>query len=66
MIAPMVLDGPINGSLFQNCVEQVPVHQLCPSAIVVMDNLDSYKGAGVGAAIEAVGASLLYPPTLQS
>jgi len=29
---------------------------------VVMDNLGSHKGAGVRAAIEAAGASLLYLP----
>jgi transposase len=62
MVAPMVLDGPINGSLFLDYVEQVLVPELRPGDIVVMDNLGSHKGAGVGAAIEAAGASLLYLP----
>jgi transposase len=62
MVAPMVLDGPINGPLFQDYVEQVLVPELCPGDIVVMDNLGSHKGAGVRAAIEAAGASLLYLP----
>jgi transposase len=62
MVAPMVLDGPINGSLFQDYVEQVLVPELRPGDIVVMDNLGSHKGAGVRAAIEAAGASLLYLP----
>ena len=62
MVAPMVLDGPINGSLFQDYVEQVLVPELHPGDIVVMDNLGSHKGAGVRAAIEAVGANLLYLP----
>jgi transposase len=62
MVAPMVLDGPINGSLFQDYVEQVLVPELRPGDIVVMDNLGSHKGAGVKAAIEAAGASLLYLP----
>ena len=60
--APCVLDGPINGSLFQDYVEQVLVPELRPGDIVVMDNLGSHKGAGVRAAIEAAGASLLYLP----
>ncbi len=59
MVAPMVLDGPINGSLFQDYVEQVLVPELRLGDIVVMDNLGSHKGAGVGAAIKAAGASLL-------
>ncbi|WP_090665468.1 IS630 family transposase [Belnapia rosea] len=62
MVAPMVLDGPINGSLFQDYVEQVLVPELRPGDIVVMDNLGSHKGTSVGAAIEAAGASLLYLP----
>lgn len=62
MVAPMVLDGPINGELFQDYVDQVLVPELRPSDIVVMDNLGSHKGAGIKAAIEAVGASLLYLP----
>jgi len=62
MVAPMALDGPINGRLFQAYVDQVLVPELQPGDIVVMDNLGSHKGAGVRAAIEAVGARLLYLP----
>jgi transposase len=62
MVAPMVLDGPINGVWFQACIEQVLVPELRPGDIVIMDNLGSHKGAGVRAAIEATGARLLYLP----
>jgi transposase len=62
MVAPMVLDGPINAELFQAYVEQVLIPDLRPGDIVVMDNLGSHKGAGVRAAIEAAGAELLYLP----
>jgi transposase len=62
LVAPMVLDGPINGLAFQAYVEQVLVPELKLGDIVVMDNLGSHKGAGVRAAIEAAGASLLYLP----
>jgi transposase len=59
MVAPMVLDGPINGLAFQAYVDQVLVPELREGDIVVMDNLGSHKGAGVRAAIEAAGAKLL-------
>jgi transposase len=62
MVAPMVLDGPINGELFEAYVDQVLVPDLRPGDTVIMDNLGSHKGAGVRAAIEAAGASLLYLP----
>lgn len=62
MVAPMVLDGPINGLAFQAYVDQVLVPDLRPGDIVVMDNLGSHKGAGIRAAIEAADANLLYLP----
>lgn len=62
MVAPMVLDGPINGHAFQAYVDQILVPELRPGDIVIMDNLGSHKGRGVRAAIEAVGAMLLYLP----
>jgi transposase len=62
MVAPMVLDGPINGHAFQAYVDQVLVPELRPGDIVIMDNLGSHKGSAVRAAIEAVGAMLLYLP----
>lgn len=62
MMAPMVLDGPINGELFQDYVDQILVPELRPGDIVIMDNLGSHKGAGVRVAIEAAGAVLLYLP----
>lgn len=62
MVAPMLLDGPINGELFEAYVEQVLVPELHVSDIVVMDNLGSHKGAVVRTLIEAAGAQLLYLP----
>ena len=62
MVAPMVLDGPINGVSFQAYIDQVLVPELRPGDIVVMDNLGSHKGVGVREAIEAAGANLLYLP----
>ena len=62
MVAPMVLDGPINRIAFQAYVEQVLVPEFRPGDIVVMDNLSSHKGPDVRLAIEAAGAQLLYLP----
>ena len=62
VIAPMVLDGPINGEAFQVYAEQVLVPELRPGDIVIMDNLSSHKGAAVRQIIEAAGARLLFLP----
>jgi transposase len=62
MVAPMVLDGPINRIAFQAYVEQVLVPTLRPGDIVIMDNLSSHKGPQVCQMIEAAGATLLFLP----
>lgn len=62
LIAPLVLDGPMNGVVFKAYVEQFLAPALSPGDIVIMDNLPAHKVAGVADAIEAVGADLLYLP----
>lgn len=57
-----VVDGPINGEIFEAFVEQVLARKLRQGDIVVMDNLGSHKGARVRKAIESAGASLIYLP----
>jgi transposase len=61
-IAPLTVEGAINGALFRAWVEQCLAPALRPGDIIVMDNLSSHKVAGVRAAIEAVGAELRYLP----
>ena len=62
VVAPLVLDGPMTGEMFCASVEQMLAPSLEPGAVVVMDNFQAHKVAGVEAAIRAVGASLLYLP----
>lgn len=62
LVAPFVLDGPMNGDAFLVYVQQILVPALTPGDIVVMDNLAAHKVQGVRARIEAAGASLLYLP----
>lgn len=61
-VAPVWVEGAINGALFQAWVEQQLVKVLQPGDLVVMDNLSSHKGTRVIAAIEAVGATVRYLP----
>ena len=62
MVAPMVLDGPMDGNAFIAYVEQVLVPELDNGDIVIMDNLPAHKVSGVRQAIENAGANLLYLP----
>ncbi len=62
MIAPFVLDRPINRVAFETYLEKVLVAELRSGDIVVMDNLSSHKGAEVRRRIQAAGAELLFLP----
>ena len=62
LVAPLVLDGPINGVAFVAWIQQMLVPELRPGDIVIMDNLSSHKVAGVQTAIESAGAQLRYLP----
>jgi len=62
MVAPMVLDGPINGDWFEAYVTQVLIPALRSGDVVIMDNLSSHKRASVRERIEAAGAKLMFLP----
>lgn len=62
LVAPLVLDGAINGAAFRAYAEQFLAPALEPGDIVVLDNLSSHKVGGVREIIEARGARLLYLP----
>jgi transposase len=63
LTAPLVVDGALNGAVFQAYVEQQLAPTLSPGDIVVLDNLNVHKVSGVRRAIEARGAEMwLLPP----
>lgn len=62
MIAPMLLDGAMDGASFVAWVEQMLAPLLGAGMIVVMDNLPAHKRTEVRQAIEARGAELRYLP----
>jgi transposase len=57
-----VVDGPVNGDIFQAFIDQVLCPTLQPGDVVVMDNLPSHKSPRVRRSIEAAGATLMYLP----
>jgi transposase len=62
LVAPFVLDGPMNGEAFLVYVEEVLAPSLSAGDIVLIDNLPAHKVKGVREAIEARGAKLIYLP----
>ena len=62
IVAPCVVDGPINGALFTAWVEQSLAPVLRPRDVVVLDNLGSHKGKLARQAVRAAGAHLFFLP----
>lgn len=62
IVAPFVIDGPMNGATFLTYVEQCLAPTLDRGDVVVMDNLSAHKVAGVTEAIGAVHATAFYLP----
>ena len=60
MVAPLVIDAPINGDWFEAYVGQVLVPTLKPGDVVVLDNLSSHKRHAASELIEAVGATMMF------
>lgn len=63
IVAPLVLDGPIDGPTFRAWVEQFLAPTLEAGDAALADNLSSHKVAGVREAIEARGASIWFLPS---
>lgn len=62
IVAPLVLDGPMDDPAFRVHVEQALAPALNRGDVLVLDNLPTHKTSGVREAIAARGATLMYPP----
>jgi len=62
LIAPLVVNGPMNRVIFTQYVRQFLARELLPGDIVIMDNLSSHKNDDVASAIAERGATLLFLP----
>jgi transposase len=57
-----VVDGAVNGDVFEAFVKQVLLPQLTPGDVVILDNLSSHRRASIQTLIESAGAQLLFLP----
>lgn len=62
IVAPFVVDEPMNRTIFTQYVRQYLVPELKPGDIVILDNLSSHKGTEAAALVDACGATLLFLP----
>ena len=62
LIAPFVLDGPINAQCFLAYVEQILLPVLRAGDTVILDNLSSHKNEEAAHLIASAGARLMFLP----
>ncbi len=62
ILCSMVVDGAVNGDIFEAFVERVLVAELKPGDVVVMDNLSSHKRQRTRELIESARAELVFLP----
>ena len=62
LVAPFILEGPMNGEAFRVYVEKILVPALAPDDIVVMDDLPAHTVEGLRKLIADAGAELRLPP----
>lgn len=62
IVAPLMIDHPMNGITFRAYVEQHLAPTLSRGDIVICDNLQCHKSPAVRAAIEVRGAELRFLP----
>ena len=66
LVAPMALDGPMNGDAFRAYVEQALVPELNKRDVVILDNLAAYKVGAIRTMIAVAGVRILYLPPYSS
>ena len=60
--APMLIDTPMTGRIFQQWLTDHLIPELPAGSIVVCDNLPAHKVAGIRECLEAAGMGLLHRP----
>lgn len=62
ILAPLILDGAINGPSFVAWLEQELLPEMRPGDILVLDNLPVHHVLAVGPCVEKAGVKLAYLP----
>lgn len=62
LIAPWVLDGPMNTAAFEAYIKTQLAPALHPGDVVILDNLSSHKGAKAAECLKAAGCWFLFLP----
>jgi transposase len=62
LIAPWVIDAPMNRTIFEAYIETQLLPVLRPGDVVILDNLSSHKSEAAERAIRSKGAWMLFLP----
>ena len=61
LIAPLVIDGPMNSLIFESYITNTLAKEVRPDNLLIMDNLSAHKTAAVQQALNRAGIKYLPP-----
>ena len=62
LIAPWVIKGAMDGPAFADCIREVPVPEITPGTVVILDNLATHRNREAAQALRDHGCRFLYLP----
>ena len=62
IVAPRVISGAMDRDTFDSCIEKVPIPELDPGSVVILDNLATHNSDTATRMLEAHGCCFLFLP----
>ena len=61
-VAPRVISGALDRDAFDSCIEKVPIPELDPGSVVILDNLATHNSDTATRMLKAHGCRFLFLP----
>jgi hypothetical protein len=62
LIAPLVIDGPMNPLIFESYITNILAKEVWPGDLLMIDNLSAHKTTAVRQVLNRAGIKYLYLP----
>ena len=62
IVAPRVISGALDRDVFDSCIEKVPIPELDPGSVVILDNLATHNSDTAARRLKTHGCRFLFLP----
>ena len=63
-VAPRVISGALDRDAFDSCIEKVPIPELDPGSVIILDNRATHKSDTATRMLKAHGCHFLFLPAV--